>query len=176
MLGLVVPVFLIYINDFTNHSSVFDFPLFTDDSNLFYTHSDLQHLEQNVNRELSEINLWLRANKLSLNIAKTHFVIFHTHQKKLNNSLNIEIDGKPINQQKSVKYFGTLIDCHLNWKEQIQQISKKISRGIRILCKIRHFADTKTLVQLYHAIILRFLSYGCIVWGNTYDQTLNHFK
>ena len=117
-------LFLIYIIDFTNCSSIFDFHLFADDSNLFYTHSDLQHFEQNVNRELSEISLWLRANKLSLNIAKTHFVIFHPHQKKINNSLKIEIDGKPINQQKIVKYLGILIDCYLNWKDQILQISK----------------------------------------------------
>ena len=87
--------------------------------------------------------------------------------------MNIEIDGKPINQQKSVKYLGIVIDCHLNWKEQIQQISKKISMGIGVLCKIRHFVDTKTLVQLYHDIILPFLSYGCcIVWGNTYDHNI----
>jgi len=51
--------------------------------------------------------------------------LFHPHRKMINNPLNIEIDGKPINQQKSVKYLGILIDCHLNWKEQIQQISKK---------------------------------------------------
>ena len=69
--------------------------------------------------------LGFRANKLSLNIAKTFFVIFHPHRKRINNSLNIEIDGKPINQQKSVKCLGILIHCHLNWKEQIQQISKK---------------------------------------------------
>ena len=86
--------------------------------------------------------------------------------------MNIEIDGKPINQQKSVKYLGILIDCRLNWKEQIQQILKKISRGIGVLCKIRHFVDTKTLVQLYHAIILPFFSYGCKVWGNTYDHNI----
>ena len=54
---------LIYINDFSNCSSVFDFHSFADDSNLFYTHSDLQHLEQNVNQELSEISLWLRDYK-----------------------------------------------------------------------------------------------------------------
>ena len=113
---------------FNNCSSVFDFHLFADDPNPFYTHSDFQHLEQNVNvnRELSEIGLWLRANKLSLNVAKTHLVIFHPHQKKINSSLNIEIDGRPINQQKSVKYLGILTECHLNWKEQIQQISKNI--------------------------------------------------
>ena len=109
---------------FNNCSSVFDFHLFADDPNPFYTQSDFQHLEQNVNvnRELSEIGLWLRANKLSLNVAKTHLVIFHPHQKTINSSLNIEIDGRPINQQKSVKYLGILTECHLNWKEQIQQI------------------------------------------------------
>ena len=81
---------LIYISDFTNCSSDFDFHLFADDSNLFYTHCDLQHsLEQNINREPSEISLWFRANKLSLNIAKMHFVICHPHQKKIKNSLNI---------------------------------------------------------------------------------------
>ena len=49
-------------------------------------------------------------------------------------------------------------------------ISKEISRGIGVFSNIRHFVDMKTLVQLYHAIILPFLSYGCIVWGNTYDH------
>ena len=86
---------------FNNCSSVLYFHLFADDSNLFYTHSDLQHLEQNVNRELSEISLWLRVN-----VAKTHFVIFHPLQKKINNSLKTEIDGRPINQHKSVKYLA----------------------------------------------------------------------
>ena len=84
--------------------------------------------------------------------------------------MNIEIDGKPINQQKSVKYLGILIDCHLTCKEQIQQISKKIPRGIGVLSKSRQIVEMKTLVQLYHAIILPFLSYGCIVWGNIYDH------
>ena len=75
--------------------------------------------------ELGEINTWLCANKLSLNIDKTHFVIFHPYQKKLNYSMKIEIDGKTINAHKSVKYLGILIDCQLNWKEHIQQLSKK---------------------------------------------------
>ena len=112
---------------FINSSSIFYFHLFADDSNLFYSAKDLQHLEETVNRELGEINTWLCANKLSLNIDKTHFVIFHPYQKKLNYSMKIEIpvDGKTINEHKSVKYLGILIDCHLNWKEHIQQLSKK---------------------------------------------------
>ena len=109
-------LFVIYINDFINSSSVFDFHLFADDSNLFYSDKDLQHLdlEETVNQELGEINTWLCANKLYLNIDKTHFVIFHPYQKKLNHSMKIEIDGETINEHKSVKYLGILIDCHLN--------------------------------------------------------------
>ena len=64
------------------------------------------------------------------------------------------------------------MNCHLNWKKHIQQISKKISRGIGVLCKIRYYVDVKILVQLYHAIILPFFSYSCIVWGNTYDHNI----
>ena len=70
--------------------------------------------------------------------------------------MKIEIDGKTINEHKSVKYLGVLIDCYLYWKEHIQQLSKKISRGIGVLCKIRHYVNVKILVQLYHAIILPF--------------------
>ena len=85
--------------------------------------------------------------------------------------MKIEIDGKTINEHKSVKYLGIFIDCHLNWKEHVQQLSKKISRGMSVLCKIKHSVTVKILVQLYHAIILPFffvLLY--IVWGNTYDH------
>ena len=81
-------LFLIYINDSINSSSVFDFHLFADDSNLFYSDKDLQHLEETVNQELDEINTWLCENKLSLNIDKTHFVLFHPYQKKLNHYEN----------------------------------------------------------------------------------------
>ena len=129
-------LFIIYINDFINSSSIFNFHLFADDCNLFYSDKDLQHLEETVNRELGEINTWLCANKLSLNIDKTHFVIFHPYQKKLNYSMKIEINGKTINQYKSVKYLGILIDCHLTWKEHIQQISKKYLEVLAFFVKL----------------------------------------
>ena len=45
-----------------------------------------------------------------------------------------------------------------------------MSRGIGVISKSRQIVEMKTLVQLYHAIILPFLSYGCIIWGNTYDH------
>ena len=144
---------LIYINDFVNASSILDFHLFADDSNLFYSHRDLDHLEQSVNQELKKINTWLCVNKLSLNIAKSHFVIFRPYQKKVNSQIKFEIEGKLINECKSVKYLGVLLDCNLNWKEHIQQITKKVSRGIGVICKMRYFVETKVMLLFCHSFL-----------------------
>ena len=63
--------------------------------------------------------------------------------------MKIEIDGKTINENKSVNYLGILIDCHFNWKEHIQQLSKKKYRGIGILCKIMHYVNTLTQFEFW---------------------------
>ena len=59
-------------------TDLFQFHHFTDDSNLFYKHKNLLDLESDANRELIKINEWLCANKLSLNIEKSNFIIFHS--------------------------------------------------------------------------------------------------
>ena len=67
-----------------------------------------------------------------------------------------------------MKYLGVLIDSHLNWKEHILNLSKKLSKSIGIICKLRHFVNIQTLIQLYYAIVYPFLTYGCMVWGSIY--------
>ena len=46
-------------------------------ANLIYKHKNLKVLESKVNNELVNIHTLLSANKLSLNIDKSNFVIFH---------------------------------------------------------------------------------------------------
>ena len=70
-------LFLIYINDIYNVSDKLEFYLFADDTNLLYADKNLKSLETTMNLELSKVCEWLTANKLSLNIKKTNFVIFH---------------------------------------------------------------------------------------------------
>ena len=112
------------------------------------------------------------ANKLSLNIDKSNFVIFRLPQKKVNYSIKLKIDNKDIKAMKSIKYSGVYIDCHLKWKEHILEVSEKLARGIGILLKLRHFVNLASPVQVYYSIIYSFLTYGIIVWGNTYSSNL----
>src|SRR6218665_3948514 len=60
-----------------------------------------------VNSELAAIANWFRANKLSLNVSKTNFIVFHSHRKSIpNQRLVISIDNKAILQVKSAKFLG----------------------------------------------------------------------
>ena len=141
-------LFLLYINDFSNSAKDIEFHLFTDDSNLFSSGKKLQTLELNLNRDLISVNQWLCANKLSLNIDESNFVIFRPPQKKVNYNIKLKIDNKDIKEMKSIKYLGVYIDCHIKWKEHILEVSKKLARGIGILLKLRHFVNLVSLVQV----------------------------
>lgn len=165
-------LFLLYINDFNKSSKLLDFHLFADDSNLFFKHNNLSVLQSILNRELDNIHVWLCVNKLSLNVTKSNFVIFHPPQKKLLNEVKLIINGEELKRYYCIKYLGVLIDSHLNWKSQIECIAKKIKRTIGILSKLRYYVHIDILVNLYYALIYPFLVYGIVAWGNTYPTTL----
>ena len=167
-------LFLIYINDFKNSSSFFDFHLFADDSNLFCQHKDISELEKIADSELKNVQTWLCTNRLSLNIKKSNYVLFHPPQRKIEMSnFNLQIYDKPLQREFFIKYLGLMIDSHLNWKEHVNCIVKKIRRGIGILSKIRHYVSHETLLSIYYALLHPFLTYGLLAWGNTYGSTTN---
>ena len=61
-------LFLIYINDLCSICKHTMPILFTDDANLFSSDKDIRTLDNNINNELFNISLWLKVDKLSLNI------------------------------------------------------------------------------------------------------------
>ena len=68
-------LFILYINDIIYFSSILQFVMFADDTNLFMSNLDLNLLIKSVNNELDNVSKWLQVNKLSLNVKKTHFII-----------------------------------------------------------------------------------------------------
>ena len=70
-------LFLLYVNDLPNSSNVLVPIMFADDTNFFFEHSNINKLFKTVNYELIKINKWFSANKLSLNVGKNKFLLFH---------------------------------------------------------------------------------------------------
>ena len=108
---------------------------FADDNNLFLNNPNILNLETKLNVELEKVSQWLFANKLSLNIEKTSFVVFHSPQR-IAHKLNLSISNMSVKFDNQVRYLGLIFGSHLNWKPFSHKLSKKISRGIGVLSKI----------------------------------------
>ena len=165
-------LFLVYINDLPNISKILDFYLFADDTNIYLEDDSLQNLEKKVNKELGNLYLWLSVNRLSLNIDKTNFVIFHQYNKPLKYNVTIKINKKAISEKKSIKYLGVLIDSTLSWKEHVLHLSKKLSRSVGILYKLRPFVNTKIMKNIYYAVFYSHVVYAIEIWGSACETTL----
>ena len=115
-------LFLFYINDLSNMSSILSFILFADDTNVVHFHKSLDSLFKIVNEELSLVADWFCANRLTLNLEKTNFIIFKSHMKSmlLANQMSLVISGVPITQVIAIKFLGVYVDQYLTWKDHIK--------------------------------------------------------
>ena len=163
-------LFLIYINDLNKAIKFSVVHHFADDTNLLVSDYSLKKIQKQINLDLKALCKWLRANKISLNANKTELLLFRHPNKKIDYNLRIKLNGKIIIPSVYVKYLGVYIDCHLNWKFHVNEISTKLSRANGMLSKIRHYVSHHTLIMIYHGIFSSIMRYGCQVWGQA-NQT-----
>ena len=149
-----------------------DFHLFAYDANLFYKDNN-SNFQTYLNNELDKVYEWLCVNKLFLNITKSNFVIFHSRQRTIKNNLQVFINNEQLKQDQSIKYLGgVMVDSNISWKRHTNYTVKKVKRNISLISKLLHYVSLFTLKYLYYALIYPFLTYGILVWGNTYQTTL----
>ena len=154
-------LFLLYINDLSNVSSFLFSLLFADDSNMFALGKDPNELIHSTNEEIKKISNWLDINKLTLNVKKTHFMVFRNSRRKLKMQETLMIRGHEIEKVDSTKFLGVYLDSGLTWRNHINYIKGKIARGIGILCKARKYLQESTLITLYYSFVYPYLCY-CI--------------
>ena len=105
--------------------------MYADDTNVTFSAATIPDLESQINSDRKYIDRWLKANKLSFNVAKTEVMVVSSRQKlqSLNDyTMNIiHVNGVPINQSNQSKSLGLMIDENLSWKAHIHEISKIVS-------------------------------------------------
>lgn len=164
-------LFILYINDFPSISSKFTSLLYADDTALFFEADSPSELQESLDTELPKVSKWLQANKLSLNTNKTFYQIYN--QSKTNISLNVILKGSNIAHADTVRYLGVYIDEKLKWESHIRHISSILSRNIGIINRSKYFLGQKHRFLLYNALVLPYLNYCCLVWGNAPQSFIN---
>ena len=135
-------LFLIDINDIKESSEHLQFYLFADDTNTLFCHENPEMIEKIYNNELTKVSDWLTANKLSLNVSNSNFVLFNSTRKKLINNVRLKINDENIEGKPYTKYLGVLIDKNLTWSHHIHHVNLKLSKGIGIWCKLGHLVSS----------------------------------
>ena len=136
-------LFLLYVNDLPNCSN-FQSWLFADDAVLVMSDKSLEKLEQKMNIEASKLHDWLLANKLTIHYTdKTTYMLIKYKKNQKLQDFKFHIGTNQIKQCSEYKYLGVIIDNKLNWKSQIEALSKKIA-GVVMECYTKH---DETLIE-----------------------------
>ena len=158
-------LFLIYINDLHKAIKNSDVYHYADDTNLLLTHKSPKKINKLINQDLTTLCKWLRANKISLNAAKTEIIIFRRKNTQVLKKLNFCLSGQKIEVTDQVKYLGILLNSTLTWVTHLNDLIKKLNCAIGLLVKIRHYTPKFSLKGIYCSIFNSHLIYGCQVWG-----------
>ena len=167
-------LFIIYINDMHNAVKKSLVHHFADDTNLLYEDKNPKNIRKVMNSELASLYEWLCANRLSLNVDKTEFIIFRPPRQKLSDRIVLELNHIKIFESNKIKYLGLILDSRLTWKAHISELSKKLSRSIGMLYKIRDYSSKTVLRSLYFSLFHSHLTYGLPVWGNADKKCIDN--
>lgn len=163
-------LFLLYINDLTYVSPKLHFTLFADDTTALFSDPSLKTSSDVACRELRIIFEWFVANKLCLNVSKTHFMLFSTGPCCSDSSLTIA--NCVINKVQSTKFLGLFIDDKLCWFDHIEYLRTKLSKSLGLLKAASSCMPQSVLLSIFYAFFNSHIHYGLLIWGNSYSTYL----
>ena len=134
------------------------------------------NINQNISEEVINVELlkpwdWLGSNKLSLNIAKTKYMVFHTSKRNMIYP-NLKVNNNTIERVTEFNFLDVILHSHMTWNKHINHISMKIARSIGILYRLRNVYPESVLVTMYNTLILPHFQYCLLLWGSVVKE--NH--
>ena len=163
-------LFLLYINNMCNSSSILNFTQFADDTTMTHSGPNLEVLTNEIEKELEKVLDWLLANKLIINLTKTHTMLFTN--KRVERKITIKAHNTNLEQKSECKFLGIIVDENITWKSHINHISSKISKTLAILRLLKYTFPKHILKTLYMSLIQPYLNYCNVIWGAADKTTI----
>ena len=141
--------------------------MFADDTELHCSGEDLPSVQNDLQSDLHQVQNWLQANRLQLNVSKSVMMLIGSWQKLRNKSVSVSIDGKPLASVTSTRYLkGVLIDRHSTWKLHVDNVLKRVRCKLYALYHLKPLPG-HLLFQLYQAFVLPVFDYCDVVWASS---------
>ena len=173
-------LFLVFINDLPNATDFLTL-LFADDTTFQVSDTDPDKLFEIANSELQKASVWFTANKLTLNVKKTKFMLFSEKECKIGNN-KLQIGGTNIEkigthcQQKYFKFVGHVLDDKLSWEGHIEHISKKLASANYAINSSKNFLPLSIRKTLYYSLFDSHINFGNLLWGCAKNKALKKIE
>ena len=164
-------IFLLFVNDLHLNLEFADCIQFADDTTLVFVHRNQNYLRYCVERELATVQDWFNANRLTLNVGKSSYLLFQGGKHCLSN-FQITLNGIEIPRVRHAKFLGTWIDDRLNWEIHATKLLTKLKCGIGMLSRSKNLLTSKAKRLLYFGQIHSHLCYCLVIWGSMLSKHL----
>ena len=141
--------------------------MFADDTQIATASHDINEIVESLSDDLSNIENWLSASKLTLNKSKTEYMLIGSKRRlsQLIPDPTIYDGDFNIKRVKKTKSLGLNIDESLSWNAQIDHITTKVTSALASLRQVRDTVDFSTLIVIYKSLIQPYFDYCAQIWG-----------
>lgn len=175
-------LFILYINDVCLQLEDVFVNLFADDTLLSASAKTYEEACFNINRSLYLLNIWLKVNKVKLNVSKSKCMLITQSVIKKRNILEsidlekVKIDGEDLEFVDEIKYLGVILDSHLKFNQHVLLINKKVGKKINYLARIGKYLSPWTKLLIYKSIISHHFEYCCTVLWEISEQNIKKLQ
>ena len=169
-------LFITYMNDIHTVSDNLNFIRYADDTTLSSSpmcsftsqcNGNIEFVSVLINSELNKIADWLAVNKLSLNVQKNKFMIFHYRHRILteNDIPHLMMNYALIEQVIEFNFLGLTVNEFMNWNSHTKKVANKISRTLGEINRLKRYFPISAMKLMYDSLILSHIQFGITNWG-----------
>ena len=154
-------LFLLFINDLPLFIKETYLDIYADDSTVHTANKSKTVVQTRLQTSATDFKNWCLRNDMIVNIVKTSTMTAGTRQILNHNvALEIYMDGKLLRAVDNQKLLGVVIDKHLTFDIQIDNVCLNITRRITLLKLLSKYIDITNLNKYYNSYILPLFDYG----------------
>lgn len=115
-----------------------------------------------MNRNLSKLQQWSLANRLTINASKTKYLLLRKSERSENRDLTLFIGPTRLTSCTNYDYLGFKLDVTMSFRDHINKTISNCNARLVTLSKIRKYIDKQTAVHIYKSFIMAKLYYGLV--------------
>lgn len=164
-------LYILYTNDMLEIEFKGRMYGYADDTCIVYSNKHPEKIQEYITQDMKRLEEWCFNNLITINEDKTQYMVFskRTHTP----TFDIKIKNKKIKQITQTKYLGLTITDNLKWDKHIQNLTKKTSKAIAGIYKIKSIIPENMKKSIYHSMFTAHVNYLINIWSDTTKQNKN---